>query len=382
MPFKTEILKTSSSNAARIVKVSTSHGEFTTPAFMPVGTRAFVNYLTPKDLINAGAEIILGGNTYHMLLSPGLETIQALGGMHKMMNWSGPLLTDSGGYQVFSLQNKKIDEEGVCFSHPITGRCIHMTPTSSLHAQKIIGADIIMAFDQCTPDTEDKTLVKTAMERTHRWLLTSKQFHDDHPTSIYGHAQALFGIIQGSYFKDLRQASAEFVASLNLDGVAIGGETIGYHMGKTKEILDWLQAYLPHDKLRYTMGVGLSPQDLIDVVAQGIDMFDCVAPTRNARHGSLYHGYFMQKDNWIEFESEFENARIQIKKSHFSKDNRPILEGCLCYTCTHYSRGYLHYLFKLKSQAFNHLACIHNIHLMQLTCVKLREKISKLHIKK
>lgn len=379
MTFTTKIIKESSHNQARVTQVSTPHGDFTTPTFMPVGTRAFVNYMTPEDLKQTGSEIILGGNTYHMLVAPGLEVIQALGGMHKMMNWSGPMLTDSGGYQVFSLsKNKeicKINEKGAHFKHPTTGQIIHMTPASSLQAQKVIGADIIMAFDQCTPDTQDKQLVQKAMERTHRWLLESKEFQDKQPLSAYGLRQALFGIIQGSHFRDLREASAEFVTSLDLDGIAIGGETIGYDMQKTQEILSWVQPFLPKHKTRYTMGVGLSPQDLIDVVQYGIDIFDCVAPTRNARHGSLYHGHVVEENHWLRFHSEFENARLQIKKSIYAKDDDPILENCTCYTCQHHSRGYLHYLFKTKSLAFSHLACIHNIHVMQDVCRKMQEKI-------
>lgn len=379
MTFKTEILKESSFNKARVTKTITPHGEFTTPAFMPVGTRAFVNYMTPQDLKDAGSEIILGGNTYHMLVAPGLEIIQSLGGMHKMMNWNGPMLTDSGGYQVFSLSNKseicKINEKGAHFKHPTTGQVIHMTPASSLHAQKVIGADIIMAFDQCTPDTQDKQLVQKAMERTHRWLLESKEYQEKNPSSAYGLRQALFGIIQGSYFRDLREASAQFVTSLDLDGIAIGGETIGYDMQKTQEIIGWVEPYLPREKLRYTMGVGLSPQDLIDVVQHGVDIFDCVAPTRNARHGSLYHGQAVEDGDWLKFSSELENGRLQIKKSIYAKDDKPLLEGCTCYTCQHHSRGYLHYLFKTKSLAFSHLACIHNIHVMHDVCEKMKEKI-------
>ncbi len=377
--FNTVCLKAYAPNAARVMQVTTPHGCFSTPTFMPVGTRAFLNYMTPADLQQTGTQIILGGNTYHMLVSPGLPVIEALGGMHTMMNWSGPLLTDSGGYQVFSLSRNskicKINEEGAQFKHPDTGQVIALTPITSLQAQKIIGADIIMAFDQCTPDTQDKALVHKAMQRTHRWLLQSKQFHDQHPVSAYGKRQALFGIIQGSYFRDLREESAQFVSALDLEGIAIGGETIGYDMQKTKEIIEWVKPFLPHHKIRYTMGVGLSPQDLIDVVAQGIDVFDCVAPTRNARHGSLYHGTLVDTENWLRFESPLENGRLQIKKSIYAKDDHPILEHCRCYTCQHHSRGYLHYLFKTKSLAFSHLACIHNIHVMQTVCQAMQTKI-------
>ena len=376
---KTHFIKKHAQHATRVMRFETPHGTFTTPTFMPVGTRAFLNYLTPTDLTETKTQIILGGNTYHMLVSPGLETIEALGGMHRMMNWQGPMLTDSGGYQVFSLSKNsqicKINEEGAHFKHPTTGQVIHLTPTSSLHTQKVIGADIIMAFDQCTPDTTDKEKVYQAMQRTHRWLLASQAYQQKNPCSVYGKTQALFGIIQGGCFRDLREESAQFVTSLNLDGIAIGGETIGYDMEKTVEILQWLQAYLPVEKLRYTMGVGLSPQDLIEVTRWGVDIFDCVAPTRNARHGALYHGRVIKENNLLKFESDFENSRLQIKKSQYAKDENPILENCLCHTCQHYSRGYLHYLFKTNLLAFSHLACIHNIHLMQFVCEKIQEDV-------
>lgn len=374
---KTELIKKHSKTHARVTKITTAHGEILTPAFMPVGTRAFVNYLTPSDLINTGSQIILGGNTYHMLCSPGMTVIEKLGGMHNFMGWHGPMLTDSGGYQLLSLSaNKKIctiNEDGAHFRHPITGQLIHMTPTISLETQKIIGADIIMAFDECTPDTSEKEIVRAAMQRTHRWLIESKDYQVKHPNSVYGYPQALFGIIQGGCFEDLRIESTEFILSMELDGVAIGGETIGYNMPKTREIIEWLRPLLPDQQVRYCMGVGLQPQDLIDVVREGIDIFDCVAPTRNARHGSLYCGWVEPDGDWIRFASNEDRGRILIKKSIYALDNQPIMEGCNCHTCKNYTRGYLHYLFKLKSQAYMHLASIHNIHVMQEVCRVMRE---------
>src|SRR5580704_1224024 len=284
--FDTQLVKKHANLPARVTKITTPHGEIMTPAFMPVGTRAYVNFMTPADLIASGSQIILGGNTYHMLCSPGMDIIQAAGGMHKFMSWNKPMLTDSGGFQVFSLSKNgkicKIDYDGAHFKHPISGKMIDLPPKTSIQAQKIIGADIIMAFDECTPEQGGRDAALAAMERTHRWLYESIEVHQKNPNSAYGFKQALFGIIQGGSFLDLREQSARFILDANLDGIAIGGEIIGFDMQKTVEVLDFICPLLPDDKTRYTMGVGLHPKDLIDVVARGVDIFDCVAPTRNA----------------------------------------------------------------------------------------------------
>lgn len=373
--FNCQQIKSSKSSHARVTQITTAHGTVLTPAFMPVGTRAFVNHMTPHDLKDAGSQIILGGNTYHMLLNPGMEIILANGGMHRLMAWEGPMLTDSGGFQVFSLSKNskicRIDADGAHFKHPTTGQVIHLTPKSSIEAQRIIGADIIMAFDECTPEKGGREVALAAMERTHRWLLASKEAYL-HSDAIYGHQQALFGIIQGGSFRDLRELSTQFILDTQLDGIAIGGEVIGFDMHKTMEVIDWVRPLLPDDKVRYTMGVGLNPQDLIDVAAKGIDLFDCVAPTRNARHGALYHGNVIKKGNSLEFVSEKDQSRILIKKSIYAKDKTPILEGCLCYTCRHFTRAYLHFLFKQGSSLYNQLACIHNIHIMHDVCEQIR----------
>lgn len=377
--FKTELIKKHTSLPARVTKITTPHGEVTTPAFMPVGTRAYVNFMTPADLDHSGSQIILGGNTYHMLCTPGMEIIEAAGGMHQFMGWHKPMLTDSGGFQVFSLSKKgsicKIDAVGAHFKHPVTGKIIHLTPETSISAQKIIGADIIMAFDECTPENGGREAAIAAMERTHRWLHESIAAHEKSPHSPYGFKQALFGIIQGGSFPDLREQSTQFILDANLDGIAIGGEVIGFDMQKTVEVIDWVRPMLPENKTRYTMGVGLNPQDLIDVVEKGIDIFDCVAPTRNARHGTLYCGNIKKTDHWLVFENEEDNGKISIKKSCFAKDERPIMSQCECYTCKHFTRAYLHYLFKQQSMAYCNLACIHNIHVMQSVCIGLREVI-------
>lgn len=358
----------------------TAHGEVMTPCFMPVGTRAFVNHMTADDLLAANSQLILGGNTYHMLVAPGMEVIEAAGGMHQFMHWSGPMLTDSGGFQVFSLsRNKKIckiDEVGAHFKHPISGKLIHMTPKSSIETQKIIGADIIMAFDQCTPEAGGRLAAIDALTRTHRWLLESIEAHQQHPQSRYGYDQALFGIIQGGNFRDLREQSAEFILNQNLDGVAIGGEVIGGNIPETCEIVSWVEPMIPETKTRYTMGVGLSPQDLFDVVAAGIDIFDCVAPTRNARHGALYCGHFEKTtEGWLRFASLEDKGRILIKKAKYALDKSPIMPNCHCYTCRHYSRSYLHFLFKENLSLYSQLACIHNVHVMNSACELMRQVI-------
>src|SRR5215204_6101600 len=269
--FHSKLIKKHSQTNARVMQMQTPHGEVLSPAFMPVGTRAFVNHMSPEDLADSGSQIILGGNTYHMLCSPGLEVLRSNGGMHKFMSWDKAMLTDSGGFQVFSLsKNSKIctiDHHGAHFKHPISGDVVHLTPQLSIKAQKIIGADIIMAFDECTPEKGGRAAALAAMDRTHRWLMESKETHANTPNSEYGYRQALFGIIQGGSFRDLREQSAEHILAAELDGIAIGGEVIGFDMQKTVEIINWLRPMLPEPKIRYTMGVGLNPQDLIDIVA-------------------------------------------------------------------------------------------------------------------
>jgi queuine tRNA-ribosyltransferase len=379
--FSSQLVKKHKDFPARIMKMSTPHGEVTTPSFMPVGTHAIVNYMTPDDLVRTQSPIILGGNTYHMLVKPGLEIIEKAGGMHPFMGWKKAMLTDSGGFQVLSLAQKgglcRIDEAGAHFKHPITGKVLHLTPASSIQTQKIIGADIIMAFDECTPETGGREAAEAALKRTHDWLLLSKEEHEKNPNSAYGNRQALFGIVQGGSFRDLREQSAQFIVDAKLDGIGIGGEIVGFDMKKTVEIIDWIRPLLPEHKIRYTMGVGLNPQDLIDVVTQGVDVFDCVAPTRNARHGSLYHGKVIEKDGRLQFDNNSDLTHILIKKSIYSQDNTPILEGCGCYTCQNFTRSYMHYLFKEQKLGYAHLACIHNIHVMQDVCLQLQEWINK-----
>lgn len=381
--YNSELIATHKHTKARVCKVNTPHGSFTTPCFMPVATRAVFNHMSTEDASEAGSQIVLGGNTYHMLVAPGMEVIRAGGGMHKFMNWHGPMLTDSGGFQVFSLaktnpKNCKIDDNGVKITHPETKQIINMTPESSITTQKTIGADIIMAFDQCTPDELSVFETSKIMTRTHSWLERSISQHNKQPCSDYGFKQALFGIVQGGMYKDLRLESADYVINSQVDGIAIGGESIGFDMAKTQEIMSWLEPVLPKDKIRYTMGVGLNPQNLIDVVRMGVDIFDCVAPTRNARHGALYCGKLVEdvENNWLKFVgTENKDARILIKKQIYKHDQNPIMDGCECYTCKNYTRSYLHFLFKSNQVAYTRLACIHNVHVMQMVCDAMRDKV-------
>ncbi len=366
---------------ARSLTVTTAHGTFQTPTFMPVATYAIVNNIMSHDLTTCGSQIILGGNTYHMLNKPGMDIIREGGGMHKFMNWHGPMLTDSGGFQVFSLSKNskicKIDENGARFKDPNTGQLITMNAEISINTQKTIGADIIMAFDQCTPDNADYKTCEQILDRTHRWLEISKNTHLKNPNSEYGYKQYLFGIIQGGIYQDLREKSTEFILSQDLDGIAIGGESIGFNMEKTREIINWVRPMLPENKVRYTMGVGLNPQDLLDVIKEGIDIFDCVAPTRNARHGALYCGKIIIENDWPKFikQEDEDRDRILIKKSVYKHDQRPIMDDCDCYTCQNHTRSYLHYLFKNLPHLYMSLACIHNIRVMHLVCDAARNSV-------
>jgi queuine tRNA-ribosyltransferase len=373
--FQTKLLKKHAHLPARVMEIITPHGVVHTPAFMTVGTRAFVNHMTPYDLQQARSQIILGGNTYHMLCAPGMEVIQHAGGMHDFMGWQGPMLTDSGGFQVWSLSQQgsicTIDHDGAHFKHPKTGQTIHLTPQSSIDTQKIIGADIIMAFDECTPDGTYEAAC-AAVERTHRWLLSCKEQHAKNPHSVYGKYQALFGIIQGGNYQDLRDQSTEFVLKLELDGIAVGGCGMEVNMPHTCAVLERIRPMLPDNKIRYTMGIGMKPQELINVVASGYDIFDCVAPTRNARHGALYHGKIVKTEDWIYFDSSEEDGRILIKKSKYALDEKPIMADCTCTTCQQHSRAYLHFLFKSNAPAYCNLACIHNVHVMNAVCDAMR----------
>lgn len=354
---------------ARAGIIHTDHGDIKTPVFMPCGTQATVKSIDSEDLENIGAQIILG-NTYHLHLRPGEDVIDEAGGLHKFMSYEHPILTDSGGFQVFSLGAQKengtklvsIDDDGVTFRSHIDGSSHRFTPETAIQIQHKIGADIIMAFDECTPDTASENDARAAMERTHSW---AKQCVTEHKKNSkhHGYQQYLFGIIQGAGYKKLREESARAIGNMNFDGVAIGGESIGYNMEATKNILEWVMPLIPDYKPHYTMGVGFSPIDLFEVVERGTDMFDCVSPTRIARNGTLF-----VKDSQ-------KNYRINITNAAYKKDAGPIDKSCDCKTCAKYSRQYLHHLFHAQELLAYRLATIHNLRFFMRLMQEMREAI-------
>jgi len=353
---------------ARTGIIQTAHGEIQTPVFMPVGTQATVKSLDSNDISDLDTQIILA-NTYHLHLRPGEDIVAKLGGLHEFMNWHKPILTDSGGFQVFSLGDKtdqqgklvKITANGVTFRSHLDGSKHQFTPESAIEIQHKLGADIIMAFDECTADDAKENYVKEAMERTHHWAQRCLDYHNSKKTK-----QHLFGIIQGANYENLRKESAEYISSLDFAGIAIGGASVGFNMPATKQILDWVNPIIPQDKPHYTMGVGFSPTDLFDVVAKGVDMFDCVSPTRMARNGSL----FVHK----KIDSKY---RINILNARYKEDKKPIDPNCTCTTCQNYSRGYLQHLFKAEELLAYRLSTIHNLHFFSDLMKQIREAIQE-----
>jgi queuine tRNA-ribosyltransferase len=345
------LLQSDPNSRARAGCISTPHGDISTPAFAPVGTQATVKALDPRDLRELGAELILS-NTYHLYLRPGADLVAEMGGLHSFMGWEGPILTDSGGFQIFSLaDNRRVTDEGVEFRSHIDGSRHLFTPEMVVHAQEQLGADIIMVLDECaTPD--DRGYNEQALERTHAWAerCLNAQTRSD---------QASFGIIQGGVFPDLRRESAEHLVGLDFPGYAIGGLSVGETKEQMYAMLDITTPLLPEDKPRYLMGVG-APEDLLEGVARGVDMFDCVLPTRLARNAALFT----------------RSGRINIRNAQFERDARPIEEGCQCYTCRRFSRAYLRHLFKTKELLAPRLATIHNVHFLLTLMQEIREAIA------
>ncbi|MEW6403342.1 MAG: tRNA guanosine(34) transglycosylase Tgt [Chloroflexota bacterium] len=333
-------------NRARTGVFSTPHGELLTPVFAPVGTQATVKTLTPEHLKQINATLVLS-NTYHLYLRPGDELVRDMGGLHKFMQWPNPMLTDSGGFQVFSLaQTRKIDDDGVTFKSHIDGSTHRFTPEKSIEIQENLGADIIMAFDECS-DPNDHAYSRIAMERTHRWAersIKAKKRID----------QALFAIVQGGVNADLRDASAKFISSLDTPGIAIGGLSVGETKEEMHASLDVVTPLLPKNKPRYLMGVG-TPEDLINGVARGIDIFDCVLPTRLARHHSAFAP----------------EGRLNMMNASFARDERPIDETCDCYTCRTFTRAYIRHLIVAKELLAGTLISIHNLRAL----IRLMESI-------
>lgn len=360
---------------ARAGWFETEHGRVETPIFMPVGTQATVKALDSSDIEKTQAQIILA-NTYHLFLRPGMKVIKTAGGVHRFMGWDKPMLTDSGGFQVWSLSGK-VTDDGVEFTSHLDGSKHFFTPEKAIEIQQIIGADIMMAFDECTADEAPYAATEAAVERTFAWAKRCvAAWEAAGRVTQYGKYQSLFGIIQGAMHQDLRQRSAEQITSLDVDGIAVGGETIGYNMPGTAEVMSWIESSLPSDKPRYAMGLGRDPQDLVDAVKAGFDMFDCVGPTRLARNGALYSGRLVGEAASLRFESEFAKGRMSIGHSRYITDFQPLDEHCDCYTCQQgNTRAYLHHLYKTQELAYYRLATIHNVRFMVRLSQDIRQAI-------
>ena len=340
------------SGRARRGRLLLPRGSVETPAFMPVGTYGSVKAMTPEALRAIGAEIILG-NTFHLWLRPGLEVIAAHGGLHGFMRWSGPILTDSGGFQVFSLAHRrKITEAGVTFASPVDGSKVFLSPEESMRIQRVLDSDIVMIFDECTPYPATEPEAAASMELSLRWAERSKRAHE-------GNRNALFGIVQGGVYPQLRERSARGLIDIGFDGYAVGGLAVGEPAAEREATLDHTLPMLPADRPRYLMGVG-KPEDIVEAVRRGIDMFDCVMPTRNARNGH----YFVR------------GGVLRVRNARYAQDTRPIEEGCACYTCASgYSRAYLRHLDRCNEIQASVLGTIHNLHHYQQLMRELRAAI-------
>jgi len=338
---------------ARRGQLKFKRGVIETPVFMPVGTYGSVKSLTPEELNDIGAQIVLG-NTFHLMLRPGMDVMKAHGDLHDFMHWDKPILTDSGGFQVFSLgAMRTISEEGVMFKSPINGSKIFMGPEESMHVQRDLGSDIVMIFDECTPYPATVEEAGDSMRLSLRWAERSKAAHGDNPA-------ALFGIVQGGMYEHLRQESIDGLKKIGFDGYAIGGLSVGEPKEEMMAALDVVHPKMPEDKPRYLMGVG-TPEDLVEAVRRGIDMFDCVMPTRNARNGHLFT----------------RSGVIKIRNSQYELDTRPLDEDCGCYTCANYSRSYLRHLDKCKEMLGPRLNTIHNLFYYLQLMQEMREAIEK-----
>lgn len=356
MNFK--ILKTDSNSSARTGILKTEHGEIKTPIFMPVGTQGAVKTVTSSELKTVKSQIILG-NTYHLYLRPGTDLINKAGGLHKFMNWDLPILTDSGGFQVFSLARlNKITDEGVEFQSHLDGSSHFLTPKKSMEIQRNLGSDIIMAFDECPPSDADVATIKSAVKRTKIWIDRCKRYLNEN-SPLYGWEQTMFPIVQGGIFPEFRKQSAEDMIPYAKCGIAIGGLAVGEEKPAMLEVIEQMDEILPKDQPRYLMGVG-TPSDLIQSVERGVDMFDCVIPTRNARNGQLFTSF----------------GKVNIRNEKYKYDFNPIDKNCECETCKNFTRSYLRHLFNIKEVLGLRLATIHNLHyylnLMELIRVHIQ----------
>ncbi|MCI8631043.1 MAG: tRNA guanosine(34) transglycosylase Tgt [Firmicutes bacterium] len=347
-----ELIKTDSRTKARRGRIHTPHGDIETPVFMPVGTQGTVKAMRPEQVSEMGAKIILG-NTYHLYLRPGHNIVKEAGGLHKFMNWDGAILTDSGGFQVFSLGKlRKITEEGVRFRSHIDGSLHMISPEKSMEIQNALGSDIMMAFDECAPYPADRKYVKDSFERTTRWLARCKEYHKNIEN------QSLFGIMQGGMYKDMRYESAMQIVEMDMPGYAVGGLSVGEPKEVMLDVMDDCVDYLPADRPRYLMGVG-SPDYLFEAVERGIDMCDCVLPTRIARHGLAMTSH----------------GRVNIKNAKYERDWEPLDSECDCYTCRNYSRAYLRHLFKADEMLSSMLLSNHNLYFLINMMGKIRDAI-------
>ncbi len=349
MEFK--LIKKDKQSSARLGVVTTGRGEIQTPIFMPVATHGAMKPLTPAQITETGAQIILS-NTYHLHLQPGEGLVKKAGGLHKFMAWDKPILTDSGGFQVFSLPNKRITDEGVFFRHEVTGDEIYLDPASATRIQQDLGADIIMAFDECIPYPCERQYAEHSTKKTIRWLKECQRAMTDN-------GQALFGIVQGSVFEDLRAYCAREMRALDLPGYAIGGVSVGEGLELLKKVVAWTAPHLPEDKPRYLMGVGL-PEDILESVERGIDMFDCVIPTRYARSATLFT----------------RRGKIRLTNKNYKRDFFPVDPSCTCYTCGNFTRAYLHHLFVSNEVLSAVLSAIHNVHFYLNMMAEIRAAIA------
>ncbi|MFP5221381.1 MAG: tRNA guanosine(34) transglycosylase Tgt [Acidobacteriota bacterium] len=340
---------------ARLGELHTAHGVVRTPAFMPVGTVGTVKSLCPQDLKDAGSQIILG-NTYHLYLRPGDELVARRGGLHKFMGWDGPILTDSGGYQVFSLSElRKLKPDGVEFRSHLDGSKHFFTPEKVLDIQRNLGSDIMMVLDECVPYGADHAYTEKSLDLTHAWAARSRQNHEPGRNG-----QMVFGIVQGGFFKDLRAISAEAICSMGFEGHAIGGLSVGESTAEMYDLMAHTAPLLPAEKPRYLMGVG-KPLDILEGIANGIDMFDCVLPTRNARNGTLYTS----------------QGQVNIKRVEYREDDSPLDPQCTCYTCRTFSKAYLCHLFRAQELLSYRLNTIHNVHFFLELTRGAREAIAQ-----
>lgn len=397
--FSFKVFKQDKRTAARVGEITTPHGKITTPAFVPVGTQATVKSLTPEELKDLGVELFFV-NTYHAYLRPGIEVVKKAGGLHRFMNWDRPLITDSGGFQVFSLGKKRyvnvalsesavldrekftrklsikdaqkenvypddyrpigelveIDDDGVTFTSHWDGTEHRFTPEKSVEMQRLLGADIIIAFDECAPYPVSHAYAKKAMERTHRWAVRSfAAYERSHSLAKNSSYQAMYAAVQGSVYKDLRQISASTIADLDTDGIAIGGVSVGESKEDMKKVCEWVMPHLPQSKPRHLLGVG-EIDDIFDIIERGVDTFDCVQPTRLARMGHIFTQNLKLKA---------QNAKyftLDITKKIYAQDFKPLNPRCNCYACQNFTRSYLHHLFKVRELLAYRLATIHNVH--------------------